>query len=770
MARLLLNHLSSSGLSAEVELPPYHEVEHRSLDNRELDKLVAALGRNKSTWRRALTLHQWLLTKGHAPDDRLCTTLIRVCSQHSQAQTALELYEWMRAAKARGGAGQTPTVFTYTAAMRAALTGNLVDRALKVWDDAMAANCQTDCRMSTTLIEVCARKGDTLRALRMYDQMRQAPADSRMAPSVHAYTAAMRAAAEGGAWEAALSIWDDMKRANCRPTGHAYAAVISACAAGGDWQRAVSLFDEMLSWQIKPDVVSCTALITALGADAQWQRAEQVVDWMHRSGVKPNVRTYTALVTALGNAQQWDRALKLLRGMKQPHGSSIEPNAYTYSALIKALGEQGEWQLAEQLFQELEGDSGSPGPSEPATPSAAAAASPAAAMSQADWGSPSAEGSNIWGQEQQPAGTPSGLQPLAIPSAGRAGEMSFAGAGARHSMDQRMSSDSFGEMPKHMAEQVLDSPTGASALAASGPASIRGLPDDLPGQSNASSPSTFSLFSVGGASTPSPVSPQPAAFATASPTSFESWQSSTVARPAAGQQWSQAQARQTQRPLRGCMNEVVCGAMMMAYERSGQFDRVVQLLERTPRLGVTPNLINYNIALSALGKNGAWQAAEQLFNAMPEHDAVTHETLTAAYGMAGQARKAEQAFKALLEAGHHPRDYAFTGLIAAHSLAGDFNSALQVRQRMRQLQVTPSVHVFNALIAACERAGHYEMGLQLRKEMLDAGQAPNTTTMQLMHQIGDKGIAHIERQQTAMAALSAAVAAAGAYMVRTGLF
>ena len=94
--------------------------------------------------------------------------------------------------------------------------------------------------------------------------------------------------------------------------------------------------------------------------------------------------------------------------------------------------------------------------------------------------------------------------------------------------------------------------------------------------------------------------------------------------------------------------------------------QVVQLLERTPRLGVTPNLINYNIALSALGKNGAWQAAEQLFNAMPEHDAVTHETLTAAYGMAGQARKAEQAFEALLEAGHHPRDYAFTGLIAAH--------------------------------------------------------------------------------------------------------
>lgn len=36
-------------------------------DNRELDKLVAALGRNKATWRRALQLHEWLLQARNAP-------------------------------------------------------------------------------------------------------------------------------------------------------------------------------------------------------------------------------------------------------------------------------------------------------------------------------------------------------------------------------------------------------------------------------------------------------------------------------------------------------------------------------------------------------------------------------------------------------------------------------------------------------------------------------------------------------------------------------
>ncbi len=56
--------------AAQVELPPPGAVRLTPSDNRELDKLVAALGRNKATWRRALMLHEWLLKIGHRPDDR----------------------------------------------------------------------------------------------------------------------------------------------------------------------------------------------------------------------------------------------------------------------------------------------------------------------------------------------------------------------------------------------------------------------------------------------------------------------------------------------------------------------------------------------------------------------------------------------------------------------------------------------------------------------------------------------------------------------------
>lgn len=40
----------------------------------------------------------------------------------------------------------------------------------------LAAKCEVDCRLCTTLIEVCGRKGDTDRALQAYAQVRAARA------------------------------------------------------------------------------------------------------------------------------------------------------------------------------------------------------------------------------------------------------------------------------------------------------------------------------------------------------------------------------------------------------------------------------------------------------------------------------------------------------------------------------------------------------------------------------------------------------------------
>ncbi|KAK9827398.1 hypothetical protein WJX81_006751 [Elliptochloris bilobata] len=749
-----------------VDLPPAHKVAAGKLDNRELDKLVGALGRSRATWRRALLLHEWLLGLGHAPDDRLCTTLIRVCAQHGQALSALNIYDWMRARVKEGGAGLCPTVFTYTAAMRAALSAGLVDRALKVWEHAEGAGCEPDCRMCTTLIEVATRKGDTLRALAMYERMRAAPPGSRLVPSVHAFTAAMRAAAEGGAWERALEVWADMDAAGCRPTGHAYAAAITACAAGGCWERAVALFDEMLEDGVRPDVVSCTALVAALGADGQWQRAERVVAWMLQAGVRPNVRTYTALVTALGNGGQWQRALDTLAAMRREGpGGHVEPNAYTYSALLKAMGEQGECGLAERVFAQLEVEALAGGAQgndtlAPGLQGYAAVEAPAELRGDAvgDFAAGPFVGyaANLPGFEAGPrldlgfSHFPSAWGPIVTPAGGRGavpgGQASGAGvwqaeafapraleAGAeRAGRSESTRRNSFGAMPTLLAEQVLSSPSTAST------SDVAALPDDLPGQSNTAAAEAAAAAAAAG--------------------------QGLLGDAAA---WG---GRPGHRPAKGMVNEVVCGAMMLAYERSGRWSQALGMLQRAERLGIAPNTIMLNTALSALAKAGRPADAAALFARIPAPDAASFETLLAAHGLAGQPLQAEAVFAALREAGWLARDYAFCGLVAAHSLAGDARAALGVRGRMRAAGVLPSVHVYNALIAACERAHLWDKGLELGRELTLSGLEPNTVTRQLLSAIGRGGVACVGDAHLAVTALTAAVAAAGSLAMRSGLF
>lgn len=89
---------------------------------------------------------------------------------------------------------------------------------------------------------------------------------------------------------------------------------------------------------------------------------------------------------------------------------------------------------------------------------------------------------------------------------------------------------------------------------------------------------------------------------------------------------------------------------------------------------------------------------------------------------------------------------------------------------MRRAGATPTVHVYNALIAACERAQQFEAGIELMKNMRQDKVEPNNVTMQLMQGLGSKGIAAVEKQQVAAAALSAAVAAAGTLVMRTGIW
>lgn len=234
-----------------------------------------------------------------------------------------------------------------------------------------------------------------------------------------------------------------------------------------------------------------------------------------------------------------------------------------------------------------------------------------------------------------------------------------------------------------------------------------------------------------------------------------------------GRHHSQAQAQQ---PI---VNAVVCGALMHGYEQAGMWAEAVGVLSRARALGVEPNTVMFNTAIAAAGKAGQLQVCEQLFAMVTQPDLVTFETMINAYGYSGQPGPAERVYQSMLHAGFtRPRDYAYCGLIAAYTLAGDIDRALAVRQRARRAGGGEqlSLCVYNALLAACRRGQRAEAALSLLAEMKRQGLEPDAVTSQLMSEVGRQGVQSVEREQAALAAISAAMAAAGGLLIQRGLF
>ncbi len=111
--------------------------------------------------------------------------------------------------------------------------------------------------------------------------------------------------------------------------------------------------------------------------------------------------------------------------------------------------------------------------------------------------------------------------------------------------------------------------------------------------------------------------------------------------------------------------EVLAGTAAAGLKRC-MVVQAVNVLDRARRLGIRPNTVMFNTALCALGKAGRVDQAAALFWQIPQPDAISHETMVAAYGMAGRTADAERALVAMIGSGFQPRDFAYCAIIQSY--------------------------------------------------------------------------------------------------------
>ncbi|CAM9939827.1 unnamed protein product [Scytosiphon promiscuus] len=198
-------------------------------------------------------------------------------------------------------------------------------------------------------------------------------------------------------------------------------------------------------------------------------------------------------------------------------------------------------------------------------------------------------------------------------------------------------------------------------------------------------------------------------------------------------------------------NVITYNAAITACRKGKQCDRAVALLRDMPRRGVSPNVASYSSAIAALGDAGRWQDAVSLFREIPDvglaPDMMSFTaTISACAGISRSRRGLSPGEKGgpvgrngggnsngSVGGRFAPSSVGQGGAFAASSPSGPrrepWEEALALLGEMLpSAGVTPNVFHFNAAVSACAACGRWEEAVSLLGEMERADVPPDLVT------------------------------------------
>lgn len=175
--------------------------------------------------------------------------------------------------------------------------------------------------------------------------------EEERAHSCDMWTAAARACSEGGAWELALQVLDDMQRSQLSPGPPLCELAMRACAGGGAWQQALHLFFEYLDPQelVQFGSNAKDSLVAGAAEAGEWEAALALLgsSSIQPVGIKPSALAHGYAVSALERGGELERAMEVFRTAS---ADSISPNHMSLNAAIRATARQGGLEEARQLL------------------------------------------------------------------------------------------------------------------------------------------------------------------------------------------------------------------------------------------------------------------------------------------------------------------------------------------------------------------------------------------------------------------------------------
>ncbi|KAF3772719.1 Pentatricopeptide repeat-containing protein [Nymphaea thermarum] len=148
------------------------------------------------------------------------------------------------------------------------------------------------------------------------------------------------------------------------------------------------------------------------------------------------------------------------------------------------------------------------------------------------------------------------------------------------------------------------------------------------------------------------------------------------------------------------------------------------------KLGWATNLLVANALIDTYAKCGKLESARVVFDAVPERDIFTWNSMIAGYAQAGFCGKAHDLFCQIESSGIRRNTVTWNIMISGYMKSGDEEQALELFQEMETRDgVNRNTSSWNAIIAGSVQNGHSDKALQIFRQMLSLSVRPNQVTM-----------------------------------------
>ncbi|KAL5200748.1 hypothetical protein ABZP36_021951 [Zizania latifolia] len=289
----------------------------------------------------ALDLLREVRQAGLRPDAITYNTLISACSQGSNLDDAMAMFEEMIASECR------PDLWTYNAMVSVHGRCGKTQEAEQMFRELVEKGFQPDAVTYNSLLFAFAKEGDVERVERVCEELVKAG----FKKDGITYNTMIHMYGKMGRLDLALGLYDEMRAIGCTPDAVTYTVLIDSLGKMDMISDAGKVLEEMADAGLKPTLVTFSALICAYAKSGRREDAERTFDRMIASGVKPDRLAYLVMLDIFARSGETRKLMVLYWTMMK---DGYRPDGSLYQVLLAALAKEDECDEIEEVIQDME--------------------------------------------------------------------------------------------------------------------------------------------------------------------------------------------------------------------------------------------------------------------------------------------------------------------------------------------------------------------------------------------------------------------------------